>query len=454
MISSVTLKKAPRIMIAGTNSGCGKTTVVCALLQALVNRGLDVASFKCGPDYIDPMFHSQIIGTDSMNVDLFFSGEEEARGLFARHARQANVIEGVMGYYDGLSMESDKASAYHVSKVLQTQVILVMNVRGMALSAAALIRGYQTFRPDAHIAGVIFNRASEASYERLKKTVETECGIPVLGYLPTDPVISLESRYLGLITASEIEGLQSKMQKLAAQAEKTIEIDKILDLMQTVPDLEEKPLTVQKRGTFRLAVAKDKAFCFYYRANLELLEALGAEILEFSPVNDQNLPDCDGLLLGGGYPELYADMLESNKEMRKQIREAIQDGLPTMAECGGFMYLCREISGKAMCGVFDTSVHSTGRLTRFGYAEIGAEEESLLFEPGAKIKGHEFHYWDAEDPGIALQAAKPAGGRTWRCGYASSTLYAGYPHLYLPSCPQAAKRFADACIRYQERRTV
>ena len=453
MSAPVTLKKVPRVMIAGTNSGCGKTTVVCALLQVLKNRGLDAASFKCGPDYIDPMFHTQIIGTDSMNVDLFFSTEEDARGLFARHARQVNVVEGVMGYYDGMAMDSDQASAYHVSKALQTPVILVMNVRGMALSAAALLKGYQTFRPDAPIAGVIFNRAGEGSYERLKKTVEKECGIPVLGYLPTDPEISLESRYLGLITASEIEGLQARMQKLAVQAEKTVEIDRILDLMQTAPDMEAPVLNVRKRGDFRLAVAKDKAFCFYYRANLELMEALGAQIVEFSPSADQALPDCDGLMLGGGYPELYADALETNEGMRRQIREAVENGLPTMAECGGFMYLCRDIAGKKMCGVFDTSVHSTGKLTRFGYAEIGAEAESLLFNPGMKIKGHEFHYWDADDPGDALQAEKP-NGKTWRCGYASDSLYAGYPHLYLPSCPEAARRFADRCLEYRERRTA
>ncbi len=452
-MSPRTMKKAPRIMIAGTNSGCGKTTVVCALLQALKNRGLDTASFKCGPDYIDPMFHSQIIGTDSMNVDLFFSSEEEVRGLFARHAREANVVEGVMGYYDGSAMDSDRASAYHVSTVLQTPVILVVNVRGMALSAAALISGYQKFRKDAPIAGIVFNRAGEGSYERLKKTVENQCGIPVLGYLPTDPDIALESRYLGLITATEIEGLQAKMQKLAAQAEKTVEIDRILALMQTAPALEAPPLKVGKRGSFRLAVAKDKAFCFYYRANLELLEAMGAEIIAFSPVSDKNFPDCDGLLLGGGYPELYADALEENAGMREQIRTAVSGGLPTVAECGGFMYLCRDIAGRAMCGLLDTSVESTGRLTRFGYAVIRSEENSLLFRPGSTIKGHEFHYWDAENPGSALLAEKPSG-KSWRCGYVSESLYAGYPHLYLPNCPESAERFADKCLEYQKRRTA
>ncbi len=447
------MKSAPRVMIAGTNSGCGKTTVVCALLQALKNRGLDAASFKCGPDYIDPMFHSQIIGTDSMNVDLFFSSEEEVRGLFARHAREANVVEGVMGYYDGSAMDSDRASAYHVSTVLQTPVILVVNVRGMALSSAALISGYQKFRKDAPIAGIVFNRAGEGSYERLKKTVENQCGIPVLGYLPTDPDIALESRYLGLITATEIEGLQAKMQKLAAQAEKTVEIDRILALMQTAPALEAPALNVGKRGSFRLAVAKDKAFCFYYRANLELLEAMGAEIIAFSPVSDKNFPDCDGLLLGGGYPELYADALEENAGMREQIRTAVSGGLPTVAECGGFMYLCRDIAGRAMCGLLDTSVESTGRLTRFGYAVIRSEENSLLFRPGSTIKGHEFHYWDAENPGSALLAEKPSG-KSWRCGYVSESLYAGYPHLYLPSCPESAERFADKCLEYQKRRTA
>ncbi|MCR4805268.1 MAG: cobyrinate a,c-diamide synthase [Clostridia bacterium] len=438
-------RPAPRVMIAGTGSGCGKTTAVCAILQALKDRGLDVRSFKCGPDYIDPMFHTSVLGVPSQNLDLFFSKEEELRGFFARHAGGVNIVEGVMGYYDGMAMDSDRASAYHLAGVLDCPVILVVNVRGMALSAAAVVKGYQQFRPGSRIAGVIFNRCSEGSFERLKITVENECEVPVVGYLPTDPEISLESRYLGLITASEIEDLQSKMQRLAETAERTLDLDRILAIAQDAPDVAPAALQASKKGDFVLAVARDKAFCFYYEANLELLQALGARIVHFSPVEDRHLPDCDGLLLGGGYPELYADKLEANAQMRKEIRKAVQSGLPTIAECGGFMYLCRSIAGHAMCGVFDTEVENEGKLTRFGYASVRAQRENLLLAPGMAVKGHEFHYWDAGDPGHSLTAEKPSG-LSWRCAYTSPTYYAGYPHLYLPSCPESAERFAAACL--------
>ena len=438
-------KTAPRVMIAGTGSGCGKTTAVCALLQILKNRGLNPASFKCGPDYIDPMFHTNIIGVDAMNLDLFFSPEEDVRSLFARHAADYNVIEGVMGYFDGMEMHSDRASAYNVAKVLDVPVILIVNVRGMALSAAAVVSGYQKFRSPDKIKGVIFNRASAMSYPGLKKNVENECGIPVLGYLPENKEFSLESRYLGLITASEVEDLSSKMQKLAEEAEKTLDVDAIISLMSTAPSIDYDYVPAQKRGEATIAVAKDKAFCFYYRANLEMLEAMGAKLVYFSPTEDAILPECDGLLLGGGYPELYADKLSANISMKESIKSAIDSGLPVIAECGGFMYLCDKINGKDMVGIFHSGCESKGKLQRFGYASFSSEKESLLFTPGEPIKGHEFHYFDADDPGSCLTAVKPSG-KSWNCAFANESMYAGYPHLYLPSNPKAAEKFIDKCI--------
>ena len=436
--------EAPRLLIAGTGSGCGKTTVTCALLQALKERGYEVGAFKCGPDYIDPMFHAEAIGADSGNIDLFFSDADTARALFASHARELNIIEGVMGFYDGLAMDSAEASACHVAKTLGAPVILVVNASGMALSAAAVVKGFQSLDPEAPIAGVILNRVSKPVCDRLKPVIEKECGVKVYGCLPKSPETALESRHLGLVTAAEIADIREKLHTLAVQAEECIDIGALIDLMKAQPPVSGTLPDIEPVGHARIAVARDKAFCFYYRDNLALLEKLGAELVPFSPLEDTSLPDCDGLYLGGGYPELYLERLAANRSMRASIREAVLGGLPTVAECGGFMYLC-----KGMAEVFPHDVFNTGKLCRFGYVTLHAERDSLLFEAGDTCRAHEFHYWDASDPGSALKAVKP-GGRSWRCAHVSDTLYAGYPHLYFYSDIKAARRFVRACA---ERKT-
>lgn len=435
-----------RLLIAGTGSGCGKTTVVCALLQALKNRGEDVASFKCGPDYIDPMFHSEIIGAPGGNLDPYFLDEDGLRGWFAREAAELNVIEGAMGYYDGLAMDSDRASAFSVATALDAPTVLVVGAKGMALSAAAMVRGYQTFRPDSRIAGVILNRVSPMTYPSLKKAVEAECRIPVYGYLPPMPECALESRHLGLVTAGEIADLKEKMQTLARQAEKSLDLDELTALMRAQKPVSAPPPAFERVGSARIAVARDRAFCFYYRENLELLADLGAELIFFSPLANEPLPQCDGLILGGGYPELYAETLSRNRDSLDSIRDAIRDGLPTVAECGGFMALCRSVAGFPMAGVIDAACENKGRLTRFGYAEFTASSDCLLLPAGGSIRGHEFHYWDADDPGGDWTAVKPTG-RSWKCAYATDTLYAGYPHLSFANNPDAARRFVAKCCR-------
>ena len=438
-------KAAPRLLIAGTGSGCGKTTVVCAILQALKNRGYDVASYKCGPDYIDPMFHSEIIGAPGTNIDLYFAGEALAKSLFLKHAAELNIIEGVMGYYDGMAMDSTAASAYHVARVLDAPAILVVNVRGMALSAAAVVKGYMELRRPSSIAGVILNNASPMGYPGIRDAIEQECGVKVYGYLPKCPECALESRHLGLVTAQEVKNLRQKMQLLAAQAEKGVDLDGLIQLMRAQEPIEAEEISARKIGRARIAVARDRAFCFYYRDNLELLEEMGAELVPFSPISDEKLPDCDGLILGGGYPELYLKQLSGNKSMRKSVKRAIENGLPTIAECGGFMYLTEKIGDFPMAGAIPTRCFNTGKLSRFGYAEISAGSESMLFEAGDTIRAHEFHYWDAGAPGDALLAQKTSG-RQWMCGYAGESIYAGYPHLYLYSNPRAAERFIKKCI--------
>ncbi len=436
--------KAPRMLIAGTNSGCGKTTVVCAILQALRNRGYDTASFKCGPDYIDPMFHREVIGLSSMNIDLFFSDREQARSTFAAYSRELNVIEGVMGFYDGMSMSSEAASSYDVARTLDAPAVLVVNARGMALSCAAIVKGFMSLREPNPVKGVILNRVTPMTYTLLKQTVEHECGVKVYGYLPYDESCSLESRHLGLVTAQEISDLKDKLRRMAEQAEKSVDLDGLIELMRDQKPVGYSVPEVKRLADVRVAVARDRAFCFYYQANLDVLTALGARLIPFSPMEDSVLPECDGLILGGGYPELYARELSANKAMLESVRGAVSDGLPTIAECGGFMYLCGDIDGSEMAGVFPDSCRGTGKLSRFGYVTLEAGEDSMLFAPGDTVKAHEFHYWDCEDPGNALSAVKP-GGRKWKCAHVGPTLYAGYPHLYLPSSPSAAERFIEKC---------
>lgn len=444
------IKRAPRLMIAGTGSGCGKTTVVCAILQALKNRGHGLASFKCGPDYIDPMFHSEIIGVQSVNLDLFFSDEAQVRALLLKHAAELNLIEGVMGFYDGMRMESAQASSHHLAMALNAPAILVVNGRGMALSTAAVVKGYLELRRPSGIAGVIFNHVSPMIYPQLKAAVEQECGVKAYGYLPPRPECALESRHLGLITAQEVDNLREKMQALARQAEQSIDLDGLIALMQAQSPIEAQEFVQKPVGRARIAIAQDAAFCFYYRDNLEMLQEMGAELIPFSPIQDARLPDCHGLILGGGYPELHLQSLSANAAMRASIRQAIDDGLPTIAECGGFMYLCDAIDGAPMVGAIPTECFNTGRLQRFGYVEVSADQDQLLLAAGESIRAHEFHYWDAAQPGDGMNAQKPSGKR-WKCAHSTDTLCALYPHLYFPSQPKAAERFIRKCIERKMR---
>ena len=451
--------KAPRILIGAPASGGGKTTFTCGLLQALVHRDLQPAACKCGPDYIDPMFHSEVIGAYSRNLDLFFSEEEQVRQLVADSAAHSGVvvIEGVMGYYDGIAV-SDQASAWDVARATETPAVLVIDGRGRARSIAAEVAGFARFRADSRVAGVVLNRVSDMLYPRLKELVENETGVRVYGYLPKLDDCSLESRHLGLVTASEVADLRAKLDKLAAVMEGTVDIDGLLELADSAPDLGDgnwqgvlagKPATPP-----RIAVAHDDAFCFYYADALRLLEHLGAELVEFSPLADERLPQgVAGLYLGGGYPELHAFELNANASMRASIARLIRAGLPTIAECGGFMYLhdiLEDDKGNTypQVGVVNGASFKTNKLGRFGYITMTASQGGMLAEEGDQLRAHEFHYWDSENPGVAFSAAKPQSTRTWKCGMSTPTMYAGYPHLYLPGNPKAAERFVEACIAY------
>ena len=448
-----------RLLFTAPASGGGKTTLTCAVLQALVNRGEHPAAFKCGPDYIDPMFHSQVIGAKSRNLDLFLMGEGAVLRSLADNSRGCGLalLEGVMGYYDGIGM-SHAASAYDLARVTKTPAVLVLDGRGSALTAAAVAKGMRDFRPDSNIRGVVFNRVSPMLYPRLKEAVEGETGLTVYGFLPPLPACALESRHLGLVTAGEVKDLKEKLQRLAAQAVESLDLAGLLALARTAPALEPPaaalPEPVGERP--RIAVARDRAFCFYYADGLALLEQLGAELAEFSPLADEELPEgtC-GLYLGGGYPELFARELSENAPMRETIRAAVAGGLPTVAECGGFLYLGERLAdgeGRPwpMAGALPGAAENTGKLGRFGYVTLEAQRSGLLGPAGTQIPAHEFHYWDSTVPGADFRAEKPRSTRSWACGYHGPTLYAGFPHFHFCAVPQAARDFVAAARRYGE----
>lgn len=450
----------PRLLLAGTRSGCGKTTAVCALLQAFADRGLKLMACKSGPDYIDPMFHSRVIGAKSGSLDLFFHTPETARFLLKKESTGCDltVLEGAMGYYDGIALSSE-ASAWALSRATETPTVLIVDARGSGVSLCAEIEGFLRFRPESGIRGVILNRISPMFYPRLKRAVEEQCGVPVFGYLPEREDCRIASRHLGLVTAGELQELRALLGHLAEQAEETLELDRLLALARSAPEIAAKqiPLPDRVSGAPRIAVAQDQAFCFYYRENLELLEELGAELCFFSPLESPHLPDCDGLYLGGGYPELYAGELAENGALREEIRTAVQGGLPTIAECGGFLYLQRELETERgenfpMCGVFPGRGFPTGRLGRFGYLELTARRDGLLCRKGEKLRAHEFHYWDCDAPGADFAGRKPQSNRGWDCGYSTGTFYAGFPHFHFYTNPMLARRFVQAAARRQKER--
>ena len=456
--------KIPRILLAAGSSGSGKTLITCGLLEALVERGLKTASFKCGPDYIDPMFHSRVIGTKSRNLDTFFTGSEVTKYLLTRNVRDCEVavMEGVMGFYDGVAGTTTRASAYDLAKVTDTPVILIVNSRGMSVSLAAYVKGFLEYKKDSHIKGVIFNQMSPMLYPRMKKLLEEELGVAVLGYVPKVEDCVIESRHLGLVLPDEIPELKDRLHKLAGVLEETLDIDRILELAGEAPDLlDAKPESVtdfRLSEPVRIGVAEDEAFCFFYADNFRLLGEMGAEIVPFSPMEDKQLPDdLDGLLLYGGYPELNGKKLEQNTTMKDMIREKLKAGMPCMAECGGFMYLHEEMEGMdgnfyQMAGVIPGKAYRTPKLSRFGYVTLTQKKPALGMEDFGEIPAHEFHYFDSENCGEDFHAAKPESKRGWDCIHGTDTMLAGFPHLYYYGNPEVPKAFLKKCLAYRKQR--
>ena len=508
-----------KIVIAADRSGAGKTTVSCGLLAVLKKRSVKVQSFKCGPDYIDPMFHRRVLGVPSGNLDSFFTDDVTLRRIFRARVVESGaelaLVEGVMGYYDGLGGVSSRASTWEIAHILDAPTILVLDAKGASVSIAALVRGMMQFKEEREvqsgIRGLILNRVSPMFYPRLKSVIEAYCpGIEVLGYLPELPELQVPSRHLGLVEPAEIEDFQRWTERVAAQMEESVEVERLLEIagvdVLNIPqtqgnaafvqpvtcramedeDSERSTVEAEISGTdavlaapdkassamnglkcraralerpVRIAVSEDEAFNFTYEENRALLRQRGAELVPFSPLHDAALPaDTDGLLLSGGYPELYKDALHANASMRASVAEAVRQGLPTIAECGGYMYLLDAIEQVPMCGVLTGDAERKPRLVRFGYVEAETRRDSVLGPAGTVLRGHEFHRYDCDFNGADCTLTKPAAGhgraatsaRSYEGIYLTDSLAAGFPHFYYWSNPAALTHFLDACRTWRK----
>lgn len=493
----------PRIMFAAPKSGSGKTLITCAMLGACKERQLHMVSCKCGPDYIDPMFHRTVLDIPAENLDTYFTDEEQTRSLLCEfvsgqaYSPELVVMEGVMGLYDGLGGVRKEGSSYHLASVTKTPIILVVDVHGMGQTMISVISGILQYDKEHLIRGIILNRISRHFYESMKPLLEEELPVPVLGYMESHPELVIDSRHLGLKLPVEMDHIHKTLSQASAFLCETVDIDGILDIARKADDLcveeendlcveEEDDLSVEEvinvdhfivgetedtnvdRGldgsligkqasssSITLAVARDEAFCFYYEENLRLLEKAGIHITYFSPLRDERLPEeADGILLGGGYPELYAEALSRNISMQDSIRIAIRNGMPSLAECGGFMYLHKELQDDKgrifpMVGVINGRTYYVGKSVRFGYVEIREDGEQAHFRMKDRpMKGHEFHYYDSTLCGEDAYAAKPVGSRKWHCCHIGENHWWGFPHLYYPSCPEFVGAFADHMQRY------
>lgn len=422
------------IIIASNCSGGGKTTFAMGLMEALKDKNLDVQGYKIGPDYIDTAFHKEVTNKSSRNLDVHLMGEEGVKYNYSKGSGDVGIIEGVMGLYDGIGA-SDKASTYDVSRILDDMpIILVMSPKGQSMTLCAEINGLKNFK-NANIVGVILNSVSNKYYKLLKYSIENNCDIKVFGYIPKEEKLSLRSRHLGLVQSIEVLDIEEKVSLCAELIKEFVDIDEILSCMKEFKDNNEnicrKSIKQLKRKDIKIGIALDKAFNFYYKNNLELLEALG-EVIYFSPISDNKLPEeLDFLYIGGGYPEVFKEELEINFSMRKSIKEALENGLKCYAECGGLMYLTNEIEDSRMVGFLDGKSFMGKSLTHFGYCAVSIKNK--YFSRDIKINAHEFHksYVILNEQKIYDVEKIQYDGEVlnWKCGYLKKNTLAGYAHI-------------------------
>jgi cobyrinic acid a,c-diamide synthase len=442
----------PRIVVAGTSSGAGKTTVACGLIGALRRRGLAVQGFKVGPDYIDPSYHALASGRPGRNLDAFLSGPELIAPLVRHGSAGADVavVEGVMGLFDGASGRGELASTGHVAKLLDAPVLLVIDAASMARSAAAIVHGYRTFDPDIDVAGVIFNKVGSDTHEQLLREALEPLGVPVVGALRRDARVEAPERHLGLVPAAERQAqTRAALDALAESVSASVDLDAVLALANAAPATPGDAWSPNPAGEpapgARIAIARGPAFSFHYEENLELLTGAGAELVPFDPLIDESLPaNAGALVLAGGFPEVFGAELAANAPLRRAVAEFAASGRPVLAECGGLLYLCRELDEHEMCGAIPARATMTRRLT-LGYREAVAVGASPWLDAGTELRGHEFHYSQVEPDGEPSPAWRLSARGTERLeGWAAGAVQASYLHVHWAAHPELPLRLAHA----------
>ena len=447
----------PRILIAAVHSGSGKTTITSGIVASLAARGLRVHPYKVGPDYIDPGYLALAAGGRADNLDTWLTDEETMKKIFVSASRGADVsiIEGVMGLYDG--GRGGVSSTAQIAKALRAPVLLVIDVRSMGESAAAIAKGFRDYDRDVNICGVIVNRYGSDSHRAMVTEAIERLGIPVVGAVPRDKAAEVRERHLGLLPVEENDN-REHIENVRRMIEPSIDFDKLLEIARSAPPLEEADEPRAAAPRVKIAVARDEAFSFYYPESLASLEAAGAEIVTFSPLNDERIPECGGLIFGGGFPEIFAARLAANKSMKASIARAAADGMPIYAECGGFMYLTREIkdfegAAHEMCGIIPMSCKMNDRLRTVGYVTAKALRDTVIASEGEELRGHEFHFSSAEpleEIPNAFLFTKTRTGETYPAGYANGNVLGSYLHLHFAGFPKAAERFVEKCAGYKK----
>ena len=455
------MKNIPRLVIAATQSGAGKTTIVTGLLAALRQRGLKVQSFKAGPDYIDPGYHALASGRPAHNLDSWLTPKEILPEILAAETEEADiaVVEGVMGLYDG--GRQGISSTAEIAKIIKAPVLLVIDAKSMGASAAAIAKGFRDYDPSVQLAGVILNRLGSDTHEAMIREAMVGIDMPVYGALRRNDELKMPERHLGLVPVEENEE-RELIDRMGEAVAAQVDLDKLLALARSAVPLEpEERAVTGKRYECRIGVAKDEAFSFYYPASLKVLAKLGAEIVPFSPLQDDRLPEVDGLFIGGGFPEMFAGQLAGNSVMREAIRQAAADGMPILAECGGYMYLMdslRDFAGRvhAMAGVFPGQAVMTEKLQMVGYVEADLQQDCLLGKAGTKLKGHEFHFSKEHEPIHADKAPlvfrKLRNNSEYPAGQQVRNVLGSYLHLHFAGCPEAAESFVRQCAAYGKKR--
>jgi cobyrinic acid a,c-diamide synthase len=446
-------------VIAGTGTGVGKTTITAALLAALRARGLAVQPFKCGPDYIDPAHHTPLAGRPSYNLDTWMMPAETNRRIFHKSMRTADVavVEGLMGLFDGVNGTSDEGSTAQIAKLLGLPVVLVVDASSAARSVAAVVMGFRNFDPQLRIIGVILNGAAGPLHVNLLRESIAPVGVPVLGWFPKLPELGLRERHLGLVTAGEKTWNSEQVAQLVSAAETNIDIDCLLASCDILADDVQEPVVsknFREQAPVLIAVAKDRAFSFYYESSLDALRTAGAELVEVSPLSDMSLPpSLDGLYLGGGYPEIYAEELSCNRSFLASLREFVSSGRPVYAECGGLMYLAEELktldgNSHRMAAVLPLSIEMLDHLDGFGYTEVELLDDCLVGSRGACLRGHSFHYSRVTSAGEVsrrYRTRRSLENSEEREGFSVGNVLASYIHLSFAANPEAAQQFVQQC---------